>query len=199
MLVSGQHDATLVLTAAKQNGLEGRVFTARTTDGGLTWKFVTWIGPEPTGFSIMPASVRLSDSKILTTIRRQEGESHWIDAYLSTDDGSTFHFLNKPTDSTGGFVGNPSSLLKLKDGRLAIVYGYRSAPFGIRARLSTNDGLSWSKEIHLRDDAGCGDLGYPRSVERTDGKIVSAYYFNDDTDTERYIAATVWTPIDPKE
>lgn len=199
LLVAGPLDATLVLTAAKQNNEEGRVFTARTTDGGVTWKFGTWIGPEPTGFSIMPSSVRLSDSRILTTIRRQEGDSHWIDAYLSTDNGSSFEFLNKPAESTGGSVGNPPSLLKLKDGRLAIIYGYRSPPFGIRARLSNNEGRSWGKEILLRDDAGCWDLGYPRSVQRPDGKIVSAYYFNDHPDQERYIAATIWSPVDSAE
>ena len=199
LLVSGSHDATLVLTAAKQNDQEGRIFTARTTDGGLTWKFVAWIGPEPTGFSIMPASVRLSDSKILTTIRRREAGMHWIDAYVSKDNGVSFEFLNKPTDSTGGGVGNPSSLLRLKDGRLAIVYGYRSSQYGIRAKLSTDEGQSWGKEIVLRDDAGCWDLGYPRSVQRPDGKVVSAYYFNDHPDTERYIAATIWSPIEPSE
>jgi hypothetical protein len=199
LLVSGSHDATLVLTAAKQDNDEGRIFTARTTDGGLTWKFVTWIGPEPSGFSIMPSSIRLSDSKILTTIRRKEGEAHWIDAYLSTDNGDSFQFLNKPTDSTGGSVGNPPSLLRLNDGRLAIIYGYRSAPFGIRARLSKDDGQSWSKEIMLRADGGCWDLGYPRSVQRPDGKIVSAYYFNDHSDKERYIAATIWSPVEPAQ
>ena len=199
LLVSGPGDATLVLTAAKQNGKEGRVFTARTTDGGLTWNFVTWIGPEPIGFSIMPSSVRLSSSKVLTTIRREENDSHWIDAYLSLDNGKTYAFLNKPTDSTGGSVGNPSSLLKLQDGRLAIIYGYRSPAYGIRARLSKDEGQSWSKEIILRDDAGCWDLGYPRSVQRPDGKIVSAYYFNDHPDTERYIAATIWSPADPSQ
>jgi hypothetical protein len=82
----------------------------------------------------------------------------------------------------------------LVDGRLALIYGYRSPPYGIRARLSNDAGLTWSKELVLRNDAGCWDLGYPRSVQRADGKIVSAYYFNDSPDTERYIAATVWDP-----
>lgn len=199
ILIEGPKAATLVLTAAKKDNDEGRIFTARTTDGGLTWKFVTFIGPEPTGFSIMPSSVRLSDSKILTTIRRKEGEAHWIDAYLSTNNGQSFQFLNNPTESTGGSVGNPSSLLKLKDGRLAIIYGYRSEPYGMRARLSKDEGQSWGREILLRTDGGCWDLGYPRSVERPDGKIVSAYYFNDHPDTERYIAATIWSPEEPKE
>jgi hypothetical protein len=199
LLVGGPHDATLVLTAAKKNGDEGRVFSARTTDGGVTWNFVTWIGSEPSGFSIMPASVRLSGSKILTTIRRKEVDSHWIDSFLSTDGGVSFEFLNRPTESTGGNIGNPSSLLRLNDGRLAIVYGYRSPPYGIRARLSRDEGQSWGNEIILRNDAGCWDMGYPRSVQRSDGKIVSAYYFNDHQDTERYIAATIWSPVEPAD
>jgi hypothetical protein len=41
---------------------------------------------------------------------------------------------------------------------------------------------------------GCWDLGYPRSVERPDGRIVTAHYFNDNPNTERYIAATIWSP-----
>ena len=37
-------------------------------------------------------------------------------------------------------------------------------------------------------------LGYPRTVERPDGKILTVYYFNDHKDQERYIAATIWDP-----
>jgi hypothetical protein len=54
------------------------------------------------------------------------------------------------------------------------------------------------EEMILRDDAGTWDLGYPRSVQRPDGKIVTVYYYtvyyyNDKKDGERYIAATIWT------
>lgn len=100
--------------------------------------------------------------------------------------------MNKPAESTGGSVGNPPSMLMLKDGRLAITYGFRSAPYGIRARLSSDNGGTWGEERILRDDAGCWDLGYPRTVQRKDGKLVTVYYFNDDPEKERYIAATLW-------
>ena len=47
----------------------------------------------------------------------------------------------------------------------------------------------------LRQDGGGRDLGYPRSVQRSDGKVVTVYYFWDEkTGPERYIAATVWVP-----
>ena len=68
----------------------------------------------------------------------------------------------------------------MKDGRLALMYGFRSEPYGMRARLSNDKGQTWSDEIVLRNDAGCWDLGYPRSVQRPDGKIVTVYYYNDD-------------------
>jgi len=43
-------------------------------------------------------------------------------------------------------------------------------------------------------NGGCWDLGYPRTVQRPDGKLVTMYYFNDDPQRERYIAATIWDP-----
>jgi len=138
--------------------------------------------------------VRLTPSRILTTIRREEGPEHFIDAWITNDNGANWSFLNRPAESTGGSVGNPPSMIKLRDGRLAITYGFRSAPYGIRAKISRDQGQTWGPEIILRDDAGTWDLGYPRTVQRADGKIVTVYYFNDHKDEERYIAATIWSP-----
>lgn len=85
-------------------------------------------------------------------------------------------------------------MIKLQDGRLCLTYGYRAVPFGIRARLSEDGGKTWGEVIHLRDDGDCSDLGYPRTLQLADGTIVTTYYFNEDKDTERYIAATRWKP-----
>lgn len=193
-LVDGRSELIAFITASKENGREGRVLCIRTKDGGKSWNLVSWIGPEPEGFAIMPSSVRLSPSQILTTTRRKEGEQHFIDAWSTGDNGANWTLLGRAVESTGGSVGNPPSMIKLKDGRLALTYGFRSAPFGIRARLSGDGGKSWGNEIILRDDAGTWDLGYPRTVQRADGKIVTIYYFNDGKDKERYIAATIWDP-----
>jgi hypothetical protein len=112
--------------------------------------------------------------------------------YRSDDNGATWRYWSKPAPDTGIHNGNPPSLVKLRDGRLAITYGYRSAPYGIRARLSTDEGATWSDEIVLRSGGGAWDLGYTRSLQRPDGKIVTIYYFNDHPDSERYIGATIW-------
>jgi hypothetical protein len=62
----------------------------------------------------------------------------------------------------------------------------------MEARLSSDDGNSWSKPFVLRSDGASRDLGYPRAVERADGKIVAVYYFHDTSRVERTIQATIW-------
>ena len=192
-LVEGPHELTMFLTAAKESdGKQGRVICVRTKDGGRTWKLVSLLGPEPPAGdkAIMPSSVRMDARTILTAVRRKGS----IDLYRSEDNGGTWSFAGKPVPDTGANNGNPPCLTRLKDGRLALTYGYRSAPYGIRARLSTDAGRSWGQEITLRQDGGAWDLGYARTVQRPDGLLVTVYYFNDGPDEERSIAATIWDP-----
>jgi hypothetical protein len=192
-LVDGPDTCTLFLTAAKTDGHEGRVFCARTTDAGLSFEFLSWIGPEPDGFAIMPASLRLTDQHLLCAIRCRGAEGAWIDLYESHDNGATWDYRNRPAPAIGS-AGNPPAFIQLQDGRLCLIYGYRAAPYGLRARLSTDEGQTWSDEIVLRADAGNRDIGYPRAVQRLDGTVVTVYYYNDAPTTERYIAATLWKP-----
>lgn len=192
-ITEGRQSCMLFLTAAKADGEEGRPMCIRTDDGGKTWSLVNWIGPEPDGFAIMPASVRLSDSEILVAVRRREGPDRFISAYRSEDGGSTWTSLGDPVRDTG--VGNPPAMTRLHDGRILLVYGYRAEPYSIRAKLSDDKGKTWSEAYVLRDNGSGRDIGYPRVVQRPDGKVVAAYYFMDeDTGPERYIEAAIWDP-----
>ncbi|MGH9163284.1 MAG: sialidase family protein [Vicinamibacteraceae bacterium] len=188
-LVSGKHELSLFITLAKSNGREGRPGVISTADGGKTWRLVSYIGPEPPeeDYAIMPATVRV-DARTLFTAVRHRG---FLELFRSTDNGRTW--VSEDRSIRPG-RGNPASLIELRDGRLALTYGYRAEPFGIRARLSKDGGRTWSPEIVLRDDGGNDDLGYPRSIERPDGKIVTVYYYNTNKDEERFIAATIWDP-----
>jgi hypothetical protein len=195
-IVTGPRACLLFLTASKSNNREGRPICVRTSDGGKTWQLVGHVGPEPTGYAIMPSTVRLSAGELLTTIRRKEegakGRS-WIEAWKSADDGATWSLVNELVSDTG--EGNPPHLIKLRDGRLCLTYGNRAKPFGICARMSGDAGATWSQPIYLRADGGGRDIGYPRSVQRLDGKVVTVYYFWDEkTGPERYIAASIWDP-----
>ena len=192
-IVNGESDCMIFLTAAKSDSEEGRPLCARTTDGGKTWNRVSWIGPEPGGFSIMPASVRLSATEILVATRRREGPRRWIQAYLSQDNGVSWNDLSEPVRDAG--IGNPPAMIRLSDGRICLLYGYRGKPYSIRATLSGDGGRTWGEEILLRADGSSRDIGYVRAVQRPDGRVVGVYYFSDDvTGPERYIAATIWDP-----
>jgi hypothetical protein len=192
-IVTGRDDCLIFLTASKANDKEGQPFCARTTDGGKTLSFVSWIGPEPEGFSIMPQSLRLSESKLISSIRRKEDGLGFIEVYRSGDNAKTWELLSKPCE-TGRRNGNPSDMVRLKDGRIVLTYGYRSEPHGIRAVISRDNGKTWGAEIHLRDDGRTWDLGYPQMLLRPDGKLVTFYYYTTNEHEEQHIAATIWDP-----
>lgn len=195
--VLGQHEMIAYLTAAKEDGNEGWPFAAHTKDGGKTWQFQSWIGTQPGkgGYSIMPSTVRLSANELLSFIRRRadsdQTKNWWIEPYRSLDNGKTWILEEENKIENAG---NPAHMLKLPDGRLIVTYGYRRAPFGIRARISGDQGKTWSEDIILRKDGGNWDLGYPRTILRNDGKLVTVYYFNDASSEYRYIASTIWAP-----
>ncbi len=191
--VEGPSDLTLFLTAAKSDSNEGRPFCARTHDGGKSWELVSKIGPEPDGFSIMPASVKLDKDSYYVAVRRREGDKRWIGAWRTDDDCKTWQSMPDPVEDCG--EGNPPSLIRLQDGRLCLNYGYRAEPFSILAKLSDDEGRTWSDPIVLRQDGAGRDIGYCRAVQRPDGKVVTLYYFTDPvTGPERSIVATIWQP-----
>lgn len=198
--VRDANTCTLFLCGSKPNGREGRVFCYQTKDGGATWAFLSYIAePEPPGYKMMPASVQLPDGRLLAALRCQgardsEGQApNWIELHESDDLGKTWQYINTPVSVTGG-GGNPPAMIRLRDRRLCLVYGYRAEPYGIRGRLSEDDGQTWSDEVVLRDDAGNRDIGYPRIAQRSDGTVVAVYYYNDGPQENRYIAATLWKP-----
>jgi len=192
-IVNDKNDCLVFLTASKTNGKEGRPFCAQTTNGGRTIDFVSWISPEPEGFSIMPSTVRISKNQLISAIRRKERGLGFIEVYVSNDNGKSWKFLSKPA-STGRKNGNPPSMVRLDDGRIALTYGYRSKPHGIHAKISRDNGRTWGEEIMLRQDGRTWDIGYCQTVKRPDGKLVTIYYYTTEENPEQHIAVTIWDP-----
>ena len=72
-------------------------------------------------------------------------------------------------------------MLLHSSGVIVMTYGFRGDgqgdnAYGIRARLSLDEGETWSKEIVLDGTAYGSDCGYPASVELSDGSIYTVYY-----------------------
>lgn len=195
-LLSGGNDALFLFSGqSAHKPKEGRVFAARTRDGGKTWTREGLVGPDPKeGFSIQSSTARLDPRRLVSAARLHETGVQpraGLQVHRSDDDGRTWRTLDGFIDT--GKRSTAASLTLLRDGRLALTYAQRDRG-QICARLSADDGATWSEEFILRGQAGNWDIGYTRSAPRGDGKLVTAYYWNDDPTRERYIAATIWTP-----
>lgn len=186
----GPREALFLLSTARTDGQEGLAFCARTLDGGRSFEFMGFVGDEPAGHRIMPSSTRMCDGTVVTATRCADRDGNGlIEVFSSTDEGRSWIKLGAAVDDTG-YGGNPRALTVLEDGRLALAYGCRNQPFGIRLRLSRDGGQSWGDEIPLRADGGTSDIGYPKAVALDGNDLLIVYYFNDGPGQERYIAAS---------
>ncbi|MCA9076206.1 MAG: exo-alpha-sialidase [Planctomycetaceae bacterium] len=198
-LIEGPKRVTAFIAASKsETPQEGQPACIRTADGGLTWDLVGWIGPEPPkdyGYAIMPATVRVGEQGYLSMIRRGgvfDGKRRWwVEPYLSPDDGKSWYLLDSPVIENSG---NPATLTRLENGAIALAYGMRRSPYGIRVQHSEDDGQTWSRVTSIRSDGSSWDIGYPRTVQRADGKCVTVYYYHNSESPQRYIACTIWDP-----
>ncbi len=165
-----------LLYAGKQLWTEDKkVGVAESRDDGLTWKWLAQIptrsGDDATKSYHELHAVEADDGTIIAQIRNHnKADSGWTLQTESKDGGKTW------SDPHPICFGLPSHLLKLRDGRLLMSYGHRRAPFGNQARVSSDHGKTWSDAIPLSDDGIGGDLGYPSTVELTDGTLLTVWY-----------------------
>ena len=175
-----------------------RSLCAAIVDGGVSVEFRGWITEDPDQRSIMPATTRLADGTLVTVIRQTdfhgafddyERRDNYLEAFRSSDDGRTWTSVGRIAATH-----NPAAVRTLDDGRVVVVYGYRTEPYGIRARITPDGGETWGEEVVLRADGRSPDLGYPRMIERPDGRLLIVYYYTTHEHEEQHIA---WTRFDP--
>ncbi len=212
-LVRADGLSIIFLTAVSSDGWQRRPVVYGSVDRGRFWTFISFMtsiiddGAAENDHSLglrfsahryfYPRGIALPDGRLIASMRSQRDPTSilWTEMFESEDGGRTWRFISRVND-----WGAPGDIVRLRDGRIACVYGYRLPPFGIRARFSEDDGRAWGPELILRDDGGSWDLGYPRVIERPDGRIVAIYYMNLKDDPiqmnggVRHIAQTVFTP-----
>ncbi len=142
------------------------------------FEFVSAIENIPGVLSCEPAAIE-TDGKIIVHIRVQNEQQNEDDGVFtifqceSSDGGKTF---TKPRQILEDRGGAPAHIMKHSSGVLVSVYGHRKEPFGIRAMISRDGGETWDTDYVLYDGAISLDLGYPASVERKDGTILTVFY-----------------------
>lgn len=130
--------------------------------------------------SCEPHAIQLPDGRIIAHIRVQAGNTN--DSYgcftifqsESDDLGKTW---TKPHQILSDFGGSPSHLFLASDGTLISTYGYRaSAPYGIKAMMSFDGAKSWDTDHFLYENHIGPDLGYPSTIELSDGNLLTVFY-----------------------
>ena len=154
---------------------EKRVGVCESSDDGQTWQWLSEIptrpGDDASEYHELHA-VDAGDGKIIVQIRsHNEPNSRETLQCESEDGGRTW-----TTPLSIGVWGLPSHLMRLKDGRLLMTYGYRRKPFGNQARVSDDAGETWSEPVTISGDGAGGDLGYPSTIQRSDGSMLTVWY-----------------------
>ena len=143
------------------------------TDDGQTWRWLAEIptgkGDDPTKYHELHA-VEATDGRIIVQMRNHN-KDYRIRQTESTDGGKTWSIPHST-----GVHGLPPHLLRLKDGRLLMTYGYRIPPEGNRVCISENNGRNWSKPFDLHHDTTSRDQGYPSSAQLDDGSLITVWY-----------------------
>lgn len=173
---------------------ENAVYAFESADGGRTWNYLSRVDfPDGCGPDNIhePHAVELPDGTLLGALRGQgDAVDHRFTIFFctSSDGGRTW---THPTPS--GICGSPPHMLVHSSGAIVLTYGRRKAPYGERARISRDGGKTWGEEIAISSEATSGDLGYPSSVELSDGSILTVYYQRYKNDTFTSILGTRWS------
>ncbi len=163
-------------------------------DDGKSWtkqaKIPTREGDNPDLYHELHA-VEAPSGKLIVHIRNHNkqhaGETLQSE---STDGGESWSVPHSI-----GVWGFPSHLLRLRDGRIVMSYGYRRGSMGNQARISKDEGKSWSEPITLSDNADNYDLGYTTTVELADGELLSVWYEKMAGSSKAILRQTRWSLV----
>lgn len=144
--------------------------------------------------SCEPYAIQLPDGKIVCHIRVEidnvNKKIFTVFQSESLDGGITW---TKPKQLLDNLGGSPAHLMLHSSGTLLSLYGYRERPFGIKAMASVDGANSWDIDNVVCEHNVHEDLGYPTSVELSDGSIYTVFYARPKEDESASIYGIRWS------
>ena len=132
--------------------------------------------------SCEPYAFELDDGSLICHIRVQtpNGENKLFTTYQTTSDDGGRNWT-KPERILSEFGGAPAHIMRHSSGTLISVYGFRGSPitakpYGIRAMFSRDEGKTWDTDHIIYTTDVSHDLGYPSTVELSDGSLLTVFY-----------------------
>ena len=169
-------------TAKGMKFISMRSWHLRSDDDGKSWKPISIIHPKGNETTLL----HLGGKRWLAAARETG-----MDIFLSEDDGVTWGSPNRVTQ-TNEINGH---LARLKDGRIIVSYGNRiktGDQLGVLAKFSSDEGKTWSDPTRIAFTKTT-DCGYPSTVQRADGRLVTAWYSGSSEYHARYhMGVAIW-------
>ncbi|MBO7273964.1 MAG: InlB B-repeat-containing protein [Clostridia bacterium] len=202
----------------KVNKTWGTGIGVRFTDGtmdenGFVWSDAIVIATdteqnEKTGWDFQEPYGIYNDDGVLIVVMRSNKGLYQCELQPGEDKFSDWHLIAFVQET-------PAHMIQHSSGVMIMTYGYRGiyidpvagntvsyternkdTTLGIRARLSYDGGLTWTREVilsyGLKPVDNSSDWGYTSSVELSDGKIVTVYYQRTSGETMASIYQIVW-------
>ena len=155
-----------------------RIGFYHSADGGYSWT-LRGIVPIPddanTDMMHEPHVVELPNGRLLGAIRVHNRPVHPEFTVYTTfsDDGGYTWSMPKCTELDG----SPPHLMVHSSGAVILSYGCRNGnKKSERAAVSYDGGETWAEDYELNADIPYNDLGYPATVELSDGSLLTVYY-----------------------
>ncbi len=157
----------------------------RSDDDGTTWRRTGTIHPTGNETTLLHLN-----GKRWMAAARETG----MDIFISEDDGVTWGAPRRVT-ARNEINGH---LVRLKDGRILLSHGSRiKDQFGVLARLTADEGVTWGEPVRIAHTLN-SDCGYPSTVQRADGRIVTAWYSKASENHQRYhMGVAIWDAASP--
>ncbi len=194
-------------------GIGVRTTTGEMDENGFIWSDAIVIATdkeqnETTGWDFQEPYGIYNDDGVLIVVMRSNKGLYQCELQPGETKFSDWHLIARVQET-------PAHMIQHSSGVMIMTYGYRGlykdvngntisyternkdTTLGIRARLSYDGGLTWTREViltyGLKPVDNSSDWGYTSTVELPDGKLLTVYYQRTSGESKASIYQAVWS------